>query len=131
MQDFSVVVAVVPEDGVYRRLLPNGHVRRNGTVSPTAFKKKRGDEMVPEEPVSVDLIRLTTLDDFMARSKEGAGAGELRVSEIQGLQLEVVHTPDRPRNNYAHCDIVGDNSDFKCAQLADMTVILRHPFNPA
>ena len=90
-------VTITEEDALYRRIPPDFWT--NGRVSSAAFK-------VTEDQISVDLKRLTTVDQSLAPRKErNFGLAELSAGIPLHLGLEVSHDPI-PANN-AHSVIKG------------------------
>ncbi|MBA2447639.1 MAG: hypothetical protein H0V51_06395 [Chloroflexi bacterium] len=120
-------VEVRREDFLYRRLAPS-HVKPDGVVSSTAFMYSG----VPMSEVSVDLARLTTPFECLARERRpGWRLGELRAAVPLDLDLTVRHDPkhDPDSDNPAHCLIVGLGPDdmTQCYMMARQTRVLDLP----
>jgi hypothetical protein len=119
-------VAEAPEeiggdDELYRRLAP-GHLNPDGTVNSAAFKV-RGR---PDPRISVDLARLTTPEEVLARaSRPGFGLGVLAARVPRSLGFTV--RPDPLPDNLAHALIEGENDRAKCRLLARATRVLVLP----
>lgn len=111
------------EDNLYRRLIPTS-VNRQGIVVASAFYA-RG--MLPDLEISVDLARLSTIDQSLARGRPGDGLGQLRAGAARGLGLEVRHAPDATTENEAHALIIGATTKEQCRLLARATVALIRP----
>lgn len=115
-------IVIADEDPLNRRI-HRDHLRRNGTLSSAAFKK-RG---TPLTEISVDVARLTTIEDTIAR---GGAAGSFGVAQLlarvpRSLAFEVRHTPEV--NNFSHALIVGENNDERCTLLAEASAVVRRP----
>src|SRR3954453_17781757 len=101
------VQEIADSDELYRRLPPE-HVKPGGQVASVAFCF-RGQ---PDPAVSVDLARLTTIEESRAR-KPGSGLGMLVTSLPRSLGLVVEHDPIRPNDpegrppNSSHTQILG------------------------
>lgn len=106
------------EDDLYRRLI-RYHVKKNGTVSSAAYRDKGGS---PIDSISVDLGRLTTPEETLARDDRGFRLGALVAGVPRELGFDVRHVP-RPAN-YSHCVIEGENDMEKCYALAAATTVI-------
>jgi hypothetical protein len=124
------VVEIADSDELYRRLPPE-HVKPGGQVASVAFCF-RGQ---PDPTVSVDLARLTTIEESISR-KPGSGLGMLVTSTPRALGLRVEHDPVRPDDpegrppNPSHSQILGlTSADRKthCYTLAEAMVVLVPP----
>lgn len=119
--------AIDDKDELYRRIHPL-HVKPDNTISSAAFKGSDSEEL------SVDLVRLTSLDDVFQRAKrlgrECAGVGLFQVSLARGLSQEVRHDPldeaEEGGPNPAHSLVVGKKTDPIARKLARASTLL-HP----
>jgi hypothetical protein len=112
---------IADDDELYRRLAPD-HVNADGTVNSAAFKR-RGQ---PDPQVSVDLARLTTRDEILARApRPGFGLGVLVARAPRALGLTVRHDP--LPGNPAHSLIEGQTNRTQCRLLAEATIVLVQP----
>lgn len=116
------MVDIVDDDGLYRRLAPN-HLRFDGSVSSSAFKVGKAWD----NQISVDLAKLTTPEEAVARARrpETAGLGILTAGFPRGLGFTVRHDP--LLENSAHTLIEGENSRQKSLRLAEEMRILVRP----
>ncbi len=115
------ILEVDDDDELYRRLAPH-HIREDGTVSSSAFK--RGKDPDPE--VSVDLARLTTPEESLRRAdRVEHGIGVLITRVPRGMGLTVRHDP--LVGNLAHTVIEGQTSRQQPRVLAEQTRVLRYP----
>jgi hypothetical protein len=108
-------------DDLYRRLARH-HVREDGRVSSSAFK--RGKEPDPE--VSVNLARLMTYEEMLRRADlpdQGVGVIVARVPLRLGLTVR--HDP--VDENPAHSVIEGQTTRAQPRQLAEATGIQEQP----
>ena len=109
---------ITNDDHLYRRLHP-GFIKHNGEISSSAFHDDSGK-------VSVDLAKLTSPEESVARSKgNGYGLADLIVVRIRELGFDVFHDPIE--TNYSHCII--DNVITKADQrkLARVATTLISP----
>jgi hypothetical protein len=113
-----VVEAIGDEDELYRRLFPY-YVKKDGTVSSAAYKDRRG---TPENSISVDLARLTTAEDSVARDSRGFRLGGILAAVPREFDLTVHHDP--LPDNPAHSLIEGENSMETCYKLAEATRVV-------
>lgn len=112
-------VPIESDDLLYRRLAPQSHIKPDGSVASTAYKRSK----LPDREPSVDLARLTTPEDSIARApKAGYRLGELKVCVIQSLGFTVKHAP--LDHNPSHSLIYGNISMDTCALLAENTRII-------
>lgn len=111
--------AVADEDELYRRLAPH-HIKEGGRVSSSAFKRGK----IPDPEVSVNLARLTTIEETLATRPEH-GVGMLPARLPRSIGLTVRHDP--VSDNHAHTVIEGQTSRQQPRELAEGTVILRLP----
>lgn len=113
-------IQIADDDLLYRRLAPPpGHIKSDGTVASNAFKL----HAQPDPELSVDLARLTTESESLARAaRPGFRLGVLKAGDVRALGLTVTHEPTD--DNPAHCLICGNNSKATCAQLAELTGVL-------
>lgn len=109
------------DDELLRRL--GRHcIRPDLSVSSAAYMYNK----VPDEPISVDLRRLTTPEESAARARRpGAGIGALLADAAFELGFTAEHSPTE--DNYAHCDLLGQNTLEKCKRLAERTTVLIYP----
>lgn len=84
------------DDELYRRLAPH-HLRNDGTVNSSAYKRGKGFDPA----VSVDLARLTASPANALRTRPLFGLGSLRVGDVRALGLTVRRDP--LPDNPAHC----------------------------
>ena len=126
-----MVEAIGDDDRLYRRL-SWAHVNDDGTVNSAAYKtpsshRQRLGEYDPS--ISVDLARLTTLEDALGRApRPGGGIGELVAVEVRTLSFTVRHDPQQ--DNLAHSLIEGENTRAKSRKLAAMTRLRVAPQPP-
>ena len=73
----------------------------------------------PDPEPSVDLARLTTLDECQAR-RPGCGIGKIEARVPLDLGFAVLHRP--LPDNPAHAVLRGENTRGRCAALATETV---------
>lgn len=130
------VTRITNDDDLYRRFA-DSHIRRDGTLAPTAFmlsSRSKGPS-IPDPKVSVDLARLTpepelTLkragkpDEPEGRPKQGVAAIKARVPRGDGLRVR--HDPreasTEEKENPAHSLIVGNTGERaleRCDKLAE------------
>lgn len=110
---------VADDDLLHRRLAPSGHMNPDGTVASNAFKLHGR----PDPEISVDLARLTTEFESLARARHPqVRLGVLRAGDVRALGLTVTHAPTE--DNPSHSLIRGNNSKATCAQLAEKTRVL-------
>jgi len=106
-------VRVDDEDELYRRI-PTWYLKKDNSISSSAFKTPRGK---PDPKISVDLACLTTQQESVDRDNNG---GFLLASILAKWPrqhgLDVHHRP-KP-DNYAHCQIEGENTNAICSQMA-------------
>jgi len=119
----SAAPVVISDEDALSRRIRRDHLRRNGTVSSMAFKQ-RG---TPLAEISVDVARLTYLEETIAR---GGGGGPFGVAQLlarvpRHLSFEVRHAPEE--DNSAHALVVGHNNDERCALLAEASSVVRRP----
>ncbi len=113
--------AIDDADELYRRLVRT-NIDREGRVNSSAYKLNG----YPDNNISVNLARLTSIDETIAQApKPGAGAGSLVARIPRENELSVVHDP-LPKNE-AHSEIRGTNTKAKCRILAERTSVLRMP----
>ena len=109
------------DDDLYRRLARH-HVKENGQVSSSAFK--RGKDPDPE--VSVNLARLMSYDEMLRRAnRPDQGVGVIVARIPRRLGLTVRHDP--VEGNPAHAVIEGQTTRAQPRQLAEETRILKYP----
>jgi hypothetical protein len=108
------------DDELCRRLAPH-HVRADGTVNSSAFKREKGYD--PQ--ISVDLARLTASPGDALRTRPNFGLGILRVGDLRGMGLSVRRDP--LPDNPANCLIEGLVTRDQARQLAALTLILVPP----
>ncbi|MBE9130115.1 MULTISPECIES: hypothetical protein [unclassified Coleofasciculus] len=121
-EEATALEEIADQDELYRRLSKLSHIKKNGKVSSAAFKRNKQ----PENSISVDLARLTTRQESLARVGEERKAqfvlGVLVAGYPRSLGFFVRHDP--LQNNYAHSLIEGQNDGEKCNLLAEATTIL-------
>ena len=127
-------VTIGDSDLLYRRLFytnvnaPHSK-RRAGEVNSTAYIEY--DD--PLQRISVELAKLTTLEDCMSRGEPGQGVGVLRVGDVRALGLRVEHTPE-DGDTEAHCDILpGEGKTIEspdCKNLSRKTKVKVAPQRP-
>jgi hypothetical protein len=116
----SAVDDLEDEDELYRRLAPH-HVRDDGTVNSSAFKREKGYD----PSVSVDLARLTAAPTESLRTRPNFGLGVLRVGDVRGMGLSVRRDP--VPDNSAHCLIEGLATRDQARELATLMRVLIPP----
>ena len=97
-------------------------------VRSVAFKFK--DK--PDHEISVDLARLTTREESIARArKPGCGLGEMKAAFPRSKGFAVEHRPvaasETHPANYSHSQIEGQNTKEMCRILAENTVVIVEP----
>ena len=103
------------EDVLYRRLVPD-HLHNDGSVKSNAYKLNGK----PDPSISVDLAKLTTLEESIARGqREDTLVRVLTVREVKALGLTVRHDPKD--ENPSHALIEGSQTKAKCKALAGIT----------
>jgi hypothetical protein len=121
---------LTPADSLYRRLLPDGHVRPDGeTVHWGAFLKKLpgAKRSIPDPELSVNLVRLTSREATLSGVKPGLGIGQFSASvPLVELSLEVQHAP--LADNYAHTLVLGLSTLEQCKRLAEATRVIEPPY---
>jgi hypothetical protein len=123
-------VQIECDDVLYRRLVPESHIKPDGTVASSAYKKSGPDKKskVPDDEISVELARLTSPQESVNRApRAGFCLGQLQVSVIEPLGLTVKHDP--LDNNPAHTLILGNASMDTCAKLAEETKVIPDLFS--
>ena len=111
-------IQIADDDLLYRRLAP-GHLYPNGAANSNAFKLNGA----PDPQISVDLARLTTVDEsVMSAGRPGFRVGVLRVGDVRKLGLEVIHDPTD--ENVSHCIITGNTQRATCTLLAELTKVI-------
>jgi hypothetical protein len=108
------------DDELYRRLAPH-HVRDDGTVNSSAFKREKGYDPL----ISVDLARFTASPQDALRTRPTFGLGILRVGDVRAMGLSVQRDP--LPDNPAHCLIEGLATRDQARQLAALTRVLVPP----
>jgi len=110
-------VQISDGDFLYRRLAPgSSHINPDGTVASNAFKR----DGRPDPEISVDLARLTTETEALARAPSSQfRLGVLEAGEVRALGLTLVHAPTE--DNPSHSLILGNNSKATCRLLAELT----------
>ena len=127
---------ILDTDDLYRRFAAN-HIRRDGTLSPTAFMKRSASKglSIPDPEISVDLADLTTPELSLQRAgrpdepdgKPNQGIVALAASVPRGLGLVVRHDPLEAspfsKESPAHSLIEGNAGDGAlaiCDRLAEI-----------
>lgn len=96
------------------------HLYDDGKVKSNAYK--RGGK--PDPSISVDLAKLTTLEESIARGRRADTlAGVLTLKEIKALGLTVRHNPTD--ENPSHVLIEGNTTRAMCDDLAKITQVVR------
>lgn len=108
------------DDELYRRLAPH-HLRDDGTVNSSAYKRGKGYD----PSISVDLKRLTPSPEDALRARPAFGLGVLHVGQAPALGLSVRRDP--LPDNAAHCLIQGVDSRAMAGRLATITRVLIRP----
>ena len=106
------MVAIDPEDELYRRLASN-HIRPDGSVNSAAFKT--GD--VYDTEISVDIAKLTNPQESVDRVGR-AGFRLCRVKAKHPRSLGFTVAPDPLPNNRAHALLTGENNKTTSRALA-------------
>lgn len=121
-------------DLLYRRLFhaniyPENHKKTPGEVNSTAYT----DHGEPQQSISVELARMTTVDSCLARGRIDQGIGVLRAGDIRALGLSIRHTPENGETE-AHCDIEPTEGAiitmYECRALAKATRVIVKPQPP-
>jgi len=74
----------------------------------------------PDPSISVDLAKLTTLEESIARGRrDDTLVRVLKVREVKALGLTIRHDPDD--ENPAHALIEGNQTKAMCKALAEIT----------
>jgi hypothetical protein len=120
LADSTHEIELGEQDELYKRLAPPLCDRAGNATS--GVYKVNGK---PDPQPSVDLARLTTLADVLARGKPGFGVGVITVKAVKSVGFQVVHMPEN--GNDAHCILVGENSIEKARALAAQTITLILP----
>ena len=127
---------ILDTDDLYRRIAAN-HIRRDGTLSPTAFMKSSASKgrPVPDPEISVDLAALTTPELSLRRAgrpdepdgKPNQGIVALAAGVPRRFGLTVRHDPLEEsvlnKQNPAHSLIEGNAGDGAlaiCDRLAEI-----------
>lgn len=119
---------ILDTDDPYRRIAAN-HIRRDGTLSPTAFMKSSASKgpAIPDPEISVDLAALTTPELSLRRAgrpdepdgKPNQGIVALAAGVPRGLGLTVRHDPldasPFSKENPAHALIEGNTGEAALA----------------
>lgn len=110
---------IADNDILYRRV-PNVHLYEDGTIKSVAFQV-RGK---PDNNISVDLARLTTPQEILARARNPGTTkvGVLVAGYARSLGFIIRHDP--LPDNPSHCLMEGENNKVKCKLLAEATTIL-------
>jgi len=88
----------------------------SGSVKSNAYKL----DGKPDPSISVDLAKLTTVDESIARGRRGdTQIGVLRVGDVRALGLTVRHDPTE--ENPSHTLIEGNLKKENCKALARIT----------
>jgi hypothetical protein len=116
-EEIADLEEIAERDELYRRLSKLSHIKKNGKVSSAAFKRNKK----PENSISVDLARLTTPQEALARVGEERKAqfvlGVLVAGYARSIGFCVRHDP--LPDNHAHSLIEGQNDGEKCSLLAE------------
>jgi hypothetical protein len=125
-EEIADLEEIAERDELYRRLSKLSHIKKNGKVSSAAFKRNKQ----PENSISVDLARLTTPQESLARVGEERKAqfvlGILVAEYPRSIGFCVRHDP--LPDNRAHSLIEGQNDGEKCNLLAENTTLLDDTF---
>lgn len=125
-EEIADLEEIAERDELYRRLSKRSHIKKNGKVSSAAFKRNKQ----PENSISVDLARLTTPQESLARVGEERKAefvlGILVAEYPRSIGFCVRHDP--LPDNCAHSLIEGQNDGEKCNLLAEATTLLNESF---
>jgi hypothetical protein len=123
------LITIEDDDALYRRLAPPFHFKPDGTVSSRAYWRRREVEgkkiEEPDPEISVDLAKLTTQQESLARGRPGFGLGELKAHIPRSLGLPPIYRP--LPDNSAHCQCEGENTKEKCYKLAEATEVIIKP----
>jgi hypothetical protein len=115
------IIEIKEDDRLLRRAIftdPN-HVREDMTVTSFAFKLRKG-----EEGLSVDIEKLTTFEQSIINIERYRLFAVL-VKDVRSVGLDCYHKPIE--GNYAHAEIVGNNSNSVRSQLAKSAVYIHYP----
>jgi hypothetical protein len=127
-------IEIRDEDELYRRI-QGRHVYPDGEIRSNAFKRSQR----PDRQPSVDIARLTTEDECLARAPgSGWGIAVLTAADVRSIPpLDVVHDPidadpnsGRPANpSHAYIDWLPDDEhgmEF-CDRLGQRSKLHRRP----
>jgi hypothetical protein len=126
-------VPVFDTDVLYRHLHQQ-HVDRHGNVRSNAYKYNR----IPQSEPSVDLAKLTTPEESLARRKPDWGLGTLTAADVRAIDdLDVRHDPLAgdpaagipPNPAHAVIETLPDSTEglHYCDELASRTTVLIPP----
>jgi hypothetical protein len=115
------VVEIKNEDRLLRRAIftDPSYVKDDMTVTSFAFKLRKG-----EEGLSVDLEKLTTYPKSIG-DVEKYRLFAVIAGDVRSLGLDCFHKP--VEGNYAHSEIVGNNSNSVRSQLAKTAIYIHYP----
>jgi hypothetical protein len=127
-------VSIDDDDVLYRRLFfanvyPDHHKKSPGKVNSTAFT----DYQEPQQSISVEIAKMTTLDLCIARGRKGQGVGALRAGAVRALGLTIRHDREESGTD-AHALIEPTDGEVitmhHCKELAGITDVIRKPESP-
>ena len=115
------IIPLNNEERFLRRAIftdPN-YVRDDMTVTSFAFKLRKG-----EPGLSGDIESMTTYEKSITNIEKYRLFAVL-VGEIRAIGLDCEHKPEE--KNYAHAEIIGDNSNPVRSKLAKSAVYILYP----
>jgi len=110
------------DDLLYRRFYHKS-CRRDGRLTLATYTLPKSS--IPDPEISVDLERLTTSEETLAKAPGGFGLGVLSAGDVRRLGFTVRYQP-LPDNN-AHCIIEGVKTEEDCDRLAEVTRVHTPP----
>lgn len=111
---------IADDDVLYFRIVGYA-IKEDGSVASGAYKIRKK----PNNEISVDLARLTSVADCRLRGGPSFGIGSLLTRLPRSLGFTVRHDP--LPDNYAHVLAEGENTKEKCRVLAEGTTLILHP----
>ena len=118
---------IYPDDVLFRRLAWSQVRKGRKEANSTAYMVSG----FPDAEISVYVERLLdySMDEVLERlGKPHFGYGKLIAKDVGGKNLKIRHAP--VEDNYAHAVITGCSTLIQCAELADMTEVIKVPTEP-
>jgi hypothetical protein len=123
------LVPITPQDNLLRRIVPNGHLAKDGrTILRSAFMRRMQDppRHEPDPELSVEIERLSSAAECAQRApRPGFGVCKLSAQVPIDMNLTVRHVP--LENYYAHAQVEGLKSPEQCQDLADAAILVLPP----